>query len=245
MEQREEIFRIETIQSLMATRRHTMEMSQDQLCSQKKPSTLVAVIEKWKAEITQEVECRQSTPPFPTEEVESLQDRDSIKSDHNCQKGQSTISKQDIKTTATSTPKYRKMWALDQISSILEDQLVELNNLLQLNLIPMGLLSFQILSTMDQELMILIMSDIWRRMQMLQWAGKRGRASCVTHRRCQDQRNTMVTGKVLGRIAHVLTREMPRNFRLEMMVKKPFLVIQRQALLTTTLQYNQLVTKQA
>jgi len=32
---------------------------------------------------------------------------------------------------------------------------------------------------------------------------------------------------------------------LEMMVKKPFLVIQRQVLLTTTLQYNQLVTKQA
>jgi len=46
MEQREEIFLIETIQSLMVTRRHTMEMSQDQLCSPKKPSTLVAVTEK-------------------------------------------------------------------------------------------------------------------------------------------------------------------------------------------------------
>jgi hypothetical protein len=46
MEQREEIFQIETIQSLMATRHHTMEMSQDQLCSPKKPSMLVAVIEK-------------------------------------------------------------------------------------------------------------------------------------------------------------------------------------------------------
>ena len=80
--------------------------------------------------------------------------------DHNCKKGLSTISKKNTREIAISIPKYLKVRALDQTSSILEDQLVELNNLLQLNLIPMGLLSFQILSIMDPEPMILIMLDI-------------------------------------------------------------------------------------
>ena len=80
---------------------------------------------------------------------------------------------------------------------------------------------------------------------MQQLATRKGSRSCVTHRKYQDLKNTMGIEKVLVRIAQDLAREMPRNFRLEMMVKKQLYVIQRQALLTTILLYNQLETNQA